>query len=153
MQREDDPWTEGVRIERVREIESLFASNGRTVEVTDYAGRVRKFNLQASLTVGFVVTAKESAETSRGTPGYEFSAFSYTSAIEALHTLRKKMQAALATRNLAPNQFPALLTDQCTGRIEAEGLVVDGEFISWSALCGMLERHEGSEFILRIVTP
>ncbi|WP_157966880.1 DUF7713 domain-containing protein [Pseudomonas sichuanensis] len=126
--------------------EEFIAQHCKPLEIADFTGAVRTFNLSGYKTICYTITAKES-ENPDG--NYEFSSFSYTSPHEAFIKLVEKIRAALATRNLNPNNFPHLLTNKCEGRVANGGVVIDGKFISWARFTEIMQSHEGWEFALR----
>lgn len=123
----------------------FISSRSGTTEFTDFCGNIRTFELSGFITIGYTIIAKEIG----GNPGYEFEAFSFSSPHEAMNKLVDKIRLSLATRNLDPNHFPHLLAQRCTGRVVGEGVVVDGQLVSWDKLIEMVQSHEGWEFELK----
>jgi hypothetical protein len=121
-------------------------------EFVDFAGHTRTFTLQHYLVPGgYGVTA---AEDVAGDDGYVFRAFSVTDAFHALGDLRKRIPKLLSIRHLFERHGRLSLThDRLRGRVSYGGVVVDGIFLAFDQLAGLLQTYEGFQFDFKIVDP
>ncbi|MDI6809049.1 MAG: hypothetical protein QME66_08735 [Candidatus Eisenbacteria bacterium] len=124
-------------------------------EVEDFSGRMRIFVITChERPHGLTVRAQE--EGTRGT-GYEFAAYSETSAYAALGRVRQKMQRALATRHITRSADGyRMLHSELSGRITCRSdgdvvLIVDGVPLSLENFSAILATHEGWNFEMKIV--
>ena len=118
---------------------------------TDCRDQRREFELSihAIPNHGFSAFAREVTQREDG--GYIFRTFSENSWSLALARLRGKVQAGLAQRFLIRHEGELEMPfDRLAGRIDREGVVVDGQLMDWSALQELLSPYEGWEFELKI---
>lgn len=98
---------------------------------------------------GYAAEAREVTSCDHG--GYVFKAFSEASGTMALARLRGKVRQGLAQRFLikvgATVEMPF---ERVRGRIDSEGVVVDGQLVNWDEFIKLLLTHEGWDFDLRI---
>lgn len=121
--------------------------------VTDFAGRRREFEISSHETpLGFSMCAREIGKEE----GYEFWGFDGTSPASALWKVRGKLQRALSTRHLRPEDGELIPThDVLRGRITSNpesgeaAFVVDGELLSLAELGRIAAIYEGFEFLLK----
>lgn len=124
-----------------------------TVEIfTDFAGRKRRFLLEQYPTpLGYGVCASEDVD---GEDGYVFHAFSTADPYQALGDLRIKIRKLLSVRHLIEEAGRLSLThDRLRGRIEGDGVVVDGRFLSFDQLAELTRSYEGFQFDLKFIDP
>jgi len=119
-------------------------------ECVDFAGRTRTFNIQLNeVPWGYILQANEDVE---GDDGYRFRVFSPVDPSYALGLLRTKIAKMLSVRHLFGQEGRLSLThDRLRGRIAADGVVVDGTFLTFDQLAELLQAHEGFQFDLKIV--
>ena len=80
-----------------------------------------------------------------------FCSFADGSLTIALARLRGIVRAGLAQRYLIRHDgVLEMPLDRLKGRIDCEGVVVDGQLLDWSALQTLLSSYEGWEFELKI---
>ena len=118
---------------------------------TDCRDQRREFELSihAIPNHGFSAFAREVTQREDG--GYIFRTFSENSWSLALARLRGKVQAGLAQRFLIRHEGVLEMPfERLVGRIDDEGVVVDGQLLDWSALQELLSPYEGWEFELKI---
>ena len=118
---------------------------------TDCRDQRREFELSihAIPNHGFSAFAREVTQREDG--GYIFRTFSENSWSLALARLRGKVQAGLAQRFLIRHEgVLEMPLERLAGRIDREGVVVDGQLLDWSALQELLSPYEGWEFELKI---
>jgi hypothetical protein len=118
---------------------------------TDCAGKRREFDLSvhALPNHGFSGQALEVTAAEHG--GYIFRSFAEGSLVTALGRLSGAVRAGIAQRFLIKNGNDREMPfERMCGRIDAEGLVVDGKLLSWAALQRLLSEYEGWDFELRI---
>jgi hypothetical protein len=120
----------------------------------DFTGKQRSFVIELQVQPrGYFVRANEQKH-SLGEEGYSFAAYSPTDPFFALGLLRGQIRRGLATRYLGVDQGQRVLShDRLKGSIGYGGVVVDGEFLSFDALCDVLQTYEGFQFSLTIVDP
>jgi hypothetical protein len=95
------------------------------------------------------LTAVEVAD---GESRYEFDAMSETDPYFALARLRQTIRRELSRRYLQSNAGRLELShDLLEGRIAGGGVVVDGEFVSFSDLWELIQTYEGFHLSLRIM--
>ncbi len=83
--------------------------------------------------------------------GYIFRSFAEASFTTALARLRGKIRAGLAQRFLIHDGDALdMPLERLCGRIDCDGVVVDGRLLDWTALQSLLQTYEGWEFELRI---
>ena len=123
----------------------------------DFAGQDRIFTINChQLGLGFALDAFEK---NKDREGYAFSSYSETSYSAGLGDLRTKIRRMLATRHITQKDGRLnMLHDTICGRIDFDSiqglmLYIDGQPVSISDLCGILETHEGFQFKLEIVDP
>lgn len=118
----------------------------------DYCGKPHEFALDLLVTPsGYFVRATERVSTGEG---YAFAAHSETGPYLALGRLRGKIQKGLATRYLAVGEpEPRLGHDVAVGHIAYGGVVVDGRYLTFDELAGILSTHEGWQFKLQVADP
>lgn len=118
---------------------------------TDCRDQRREFELSihAIPNHGFSAIAREVTQREDG--GYIFRTFSENSWSLALARLRAKVRAGLAQRFLIRHEGePEMPLERLAGRIDHEGVVVDGQLLDWSALQALLSPYAGWEFELRV---
>lgn len=118
---------------------------------TDCRDQRREFELSihAIPNHGFSAFAREVTQREDG--GYIFRTFSENSWSLALARLRGKVRAGLAQRFLIRHEGELEMPlERLAGRIDREGVVVDGQLMDWSALQELLSPYEGWEFELKI---
>ena len=118
---------------------------------TDCRDRRREFELsiRAIPNHGFSAFAREVTQQEDG--GYIFRTFSENSWSLALARLRGKVRAGLAQRFLISHEgVQEMPLERLAGRIDREGVVVDGQLLDWSALQELLSPYAGWEFELKI---
>ncbi|TWU01757.1 DUF7713 domain-containing protein [Neorhodopirellula pilleata] len=128
-------------------------SNFPTDEVfTDFAGRKRRFLLmQYPTPLGHAVRASEDVD---GEDGYVFDAFSTTDPYQALGDLRRKIRKLISVRHLIEEAGTLSLThDRLRGRVDSDGVVVDGRFLCFDQLAELIRSYEGFQFDLRFIDP
>ena len=116
----------------------------------DCSGSRRTFDLTVRDVpeTGFSGFAHEITAAPHG--GYVFRAFASSSSL-ALARLRQTVRAGLAQRYLIRDGTHLdLPLERMCGRIDSDGLVVDGELIDWAALRQLLSEYEGWDFELDI---
>ena len=83
--------------------------------------------------------------------GYVFKAFAEASSTLALARLRGKVRQGLGQRFLIKEgsgfEMPF---ERIRGRIDSDGVVVDGQLLTWDEFLELLQPYEGWEFDLRI---
>ncbi len=117
----------------------------------DCAGQRREFDLSIHTVPnhGFSGQAFEVTKAEHG--GYIFRSFAETSLALALGRLRSAVRAGIAQRFLIQNGDQREMPfERLRGRIDAEGVVVDGKLLDWSALKNLLSEYEGWDFDLHI---
>jgi len=83
--------------------------------------------------------------------GYIFKATAAANLPLALARLRGSIRAGLAQRFLiADGEHLDMPLERLCGRVDREGVVVDGRLLDWEALRSLLEPYEGSDFELHI---
>ena len=128
--------------------ESDFPSSESFV---DCAGARRHFELEVRHLPnhGYAAEAREVTSSEHG--GYVFRAFAEASGMMALARLRGKVRQGLAQRFLIKDgptiEMPF---ERIRGRIDSEGVVVDGRLVTWDEFLELLQPYEGWEFDLRI---
>lgn len=118
---------------------------------TDCRDQRREFELSihAIPNHGFSAFAREVTQREDG--GYIFRTFSENSWSLALARLRGKVRAGLAQRFLIRHEGELEMPlERLAGRIDREGVVVDGQLMDWSELQELLSPYEGWEFELKI---
>ena len=118
---------------------------------TDCADKRREFELSiyALPDHGFSGFAHEVTEREDG--GYQFRSFAERSLTLALGRLRGAVRAGLAQRYLIRHEGELEMPlDRLKGRIDCDGVVVDGQLLDWPALQRLLSGYEGWEFELKI---
>ena len=120
----------------------------------DFAGSKREFVITLGPHPnGFFLKAREQVS-SESDAGYEFAAYSPVDPFFALGVLRDKIRKGLATRYLSHTDgMRGLGHDRLEGRVGFDGVVVDGEFISFDEFCSMLQAYEGFHISLEIADP
>jgi hypothetical protein len=84
--------------------------------------------------------------------GYMFAAHSESDPYLALGRLRARIHEGLATRYLTHEAgFPMLSHEVARGHIAYEGIVIDGQHLSYDELARLLGAYEGWQFTLTIV--
>ena len=118
---------------------------------TDCAGVRRHFELDCRHLPnhGYAAEAREVTSSEHG--GYVFKAFAEASGTLALARLRGKVRQGLGQRFLIKEgsgfEMPF---ERIRGRIDSDGVVVDGQLLTWDELLELLQPYEGWEFDLRI---
>lgn len=118
---------------------------------TDCGDKRREFELSVYTIPnhGFSAFAREVTQREDG--GYIFRTFSENSWSLALARLRGKVRAGLAQRFLIRHEgVLEMPLERLAGRIDDEGVVVEGQLLDWSALQELLSPYAGWEFELRI---
>lgn len=129
-------------------LEPTFAT---TESYRDCADKVRRFEVTVHELPGHGFAARAREITRKAHGGYEFSAFAEASLGLALARVRGQIEAGISQRYLINHDGELKLPQQrLRGRIDAQGLVVDGELLDWEALARLLSIHEGFEFELAI---
>lgn len=116
---------------------------------TDCAGRRIEFvhGIRELEGMGFCVVATEI----KGSPGYEFKSAVCATPYIAYLDVYEKIQLALKQKYLVPSGEKAeLLADELAGRINHEGVVVDGKQITFEQLRELLSSYEGWPISLKI---
>src|SRR6056297_1095663 len=136
------------------DIEKAHGESGfPTDEVfTDFAGRKRRFLLmQYPTPFGHAVRACEDVD---GEDGYIFDAFSTTDPYQALGDLRRKIRKLISVRHLIEEAGTLSLThDRLRGRVDSDGVVVDGRFLCFDQLAVLMQSFQGFQFDLRFIDP
>ncbi|MGH6626878.1 MAG: DUF7686 domain-containing protein [Burkholderiaceae bacterium] len=113
---------------------------------TDCAGTKRHFELEIRHLPnhGYTATAREVTTAEHG--GHVFKAFSEGSAALALARLRGKVRQGLAQRFLI-NEGSTLEMpfERIRGRIDADGVVLDGRLVTWDEFVNLPQPYEGWE--------
>ncbi len=118
---------------------------------TDCAGKQREFDLSIHALPNHGFTGQALEVTAAGHGGYIFRSFAEGSLAIALGRLRGTVRAGIAQRFLIQNGNDRELPfERLCGRIDAEGVVVDGRLLDWAALQRLLSEYEGWDFELRI---
>ena len=98
---------------------------------------------------GYAAEAREVTTSEHG--GYVFKAFAEASGTMALARLRGKVRQGLAQRFLIKDGATIEMPfERIRGRIDSEGVVVDGRLVTWDEFLELLHPYEGWEFDLRI---
>ena len=80
-----------------------------------------------------------------------FKAFAVASGTMALARLRGKVRQGLAQRFLIKEGSTMEMPfERIRGRFDSEGVVVDGQLLTWEEFQELLQPYEGWEFDLRI---
>ena len=119
---------------------------------TDCCGKERRFSVDVHTTDGgyFLRAVEEGGKHG----GYRFSAHSEVSPYLALGRLRSRIREGLATRYLTVEAGTRRLGhDKAVGVIDFDGVVIDGQHVSFAELAGMLQAYEGWQLRLNIVDP
>lgn len=117
----------------------------------DCAGARRHFELEVRHLPnhGYAAEAREVTSSEHG--GYVFKAFAEASGTMALARLRGKVRQGLAQRFLIKDGATIEMPfERIRGRIDSEGVVVDGRLVNWDEFLELLQPYEGWEFDLRI---
>ena len=117
----------------------------------DCAGVRRHFELEVRHLPnhGYAAEAREVTSSDHG--GYVFKAFAEASGTLALARLRGKVHQGLAQRFLIKDGATVEMPfERLRGRIDSEGVVVDGQLVNWDEFIELLLTHEDWEFDLRI---
>lgn len=118
---------------------------------TDCAGVQRHFDIEIHdlPNHGFAASAREVTAAEEG--GYVFRAFAEVSAALALARLRGKVRQGLARRFLIrEGNNLEMPFERVRGRIDAEGVVIDGKLLTWEEFIALMQPYEGFEFDLHI---
>lgn len=118
---------------------------------TDCAGVHRHFELDVRHLPnhGYAAEAREVTTSEHG--GYVFKAFAEASGTMAMARLRIKVRQGLAQRFLIKEGSTMEMPfERIRGRVDAEGVVVDGQLLTWDEFLELLQPYEGWEFDLRI---
>lgn len=98
---------------------------------------------------GYAAEAHEVTTSEHG--GYVFKAFAETSGTMALARLRGKVRQGLGQRFLIQDGSTIEMPfERIRGRIDSEGVVVDGQLVTWDQFLELLRPYKGWEFDLRI---
>jgi hypothetical protein len=119
---------------------------------TDCAGVLRHFALEILHIPNHGYSAMAREVTDSEHRGYVFKAFAEGSAGLAFARLRAKVRQGIAQRFLieeGPQKFE-MPFERIRGRIDSEGVVVDGRLVRWDDFLALLSPYEGWEFDLRI---
>lgn len=112
--------------------------------VVDHSGQQRMFQMSLNVipTGEFVVYAQELPLEE---DGYRFSAMSSSSPYQALGKLRDKIRQSITTRYLyRENDGRWRMTrDDLSGRIVGDGLIIDGEWLSFDEVITLMQVYEG----------
>ena len=117
----------------------------------DCAGVRRHFELDVRQLPnhGYAAEAREVTTSEHG--GYVFKAFAEASGAMALARLRGKIRQGLGQRFLIQDGSTVEMPfERIRGRINSEGVVVDGQLVTWDEFLDLLRPYEGWEFDLRI---
>ena len=118
---------------------------------TDCAGANRSFDLTIHDIPGAGFSGHAYEVTSATDGGYIFRSFAEASFTVALARLRGKVRAGLAQRFLIHDgEGLDMPLERLCGRIDCDGVVVDGRLLDWAELQSLLQTYEGWEFELRI---
>ncbi len=99
---------------------------------SDCVGAQRHFDIEIHHLPnhGFAASAREVTAAAHG--GYEFRAFAEASVTLALARVRGKVRQGLAQRFLIrEGRNLEMPFERVRGRIDFEGVVIDGEFLTW----------------------
>jgi len=119
---------------------------------TDCAGVRRHFELDVRHLPnhGYSAGAREVTTSEQG--GYVFKAFAEASGTMAMARLRIKVRQGHAQRFLImEGSTMEMPFERIRGRIDAEGVVVDGQLLTWDEFLELRQPYEGWEFDLRIL--
>jgi len=113
----------------------------------DFQGRERVFEYTVhDVGSGYFVKAMERRE-----EGYRFAAVCESSPFPALGELRRKIRKRLSMRYLHKEDgHLGLYHDEAKGHISYEGVVIDGQFVSFDEFVSMIQTYEGFLFELNI---
>lgn len=117
----------------------------------DCAGVRRHFELDGRHLPdhGYAAEVREVTSSEHG--GYVFKAFAEASGTMALDRLRGKVRQGLAQRFLIQDGPTVEMPfERIRGHIDSEGVVVDGQLVTWDEFPELLRPCEGWEFDLRI---
>ncbi len=118
---------------------------------TDCADKRREFDLSIHALPGHGFSGFAHEVTEREDGGYQFRSFAEGSLTLALARLRGTVRAGLAQRYLIRHEdVLEMPLDRLKGRIDYDGVVVDGKLLDWSALQSLLSTYEGWDFELKI---
>jgi len=117
----------------------------------DCADKRRQFDLTIHEIPGVGYTGRAYEVTSNVHGGYVFTSVARASLPLTLARLRGKIRAGLAQRFLiSDGDHLDMPLERLCGRIDREGVVVDGRLLDWEALRSLLEPYEGWDFELHI---
>jgi hypothetical protein len=120
-------------------------------DFVDCCGEPHRFIITVrDLGYSFVVEAQEQSDHRLG---YRFKVISESDPFQGLGQLRKTIRKALSKRFINREQGGALALshDELEGRISNDGLVVDGQLLTWLELQEQLCIHEGFEISIKIL--
>jgi mRNA degradation ribonuclease J1/J2 len=118
---------------------------------TDCAGAQRHFEIEVRHLPnhGYAAEAREVSSAAHG--GYIFKAFAEGSATLALARLRGKVRQGIAQRFLIrEGRLLEMPFERMRGRIDSDGVVVDGKLLPWDEFIDLIKVSEGFEFDLHI---
>lgn len=118
---------------------------------TDCSGVQRHFDIEIHHLPnhGFAADAREVTAGEHG--GYVFRAFAEGSMTLALARVRGKVRRGLAQRFLVrEGKNLEMPFERVRGRIDSEGVVIDGELLTWDEFIELMQPYEGFEFELHI---
>jgi hypothetical protein len=118
---------------------------------TDCAGAQRHFEMAVRHLPnhGYAAEAREVSSAAHG--GYIFKAFAEGSATLALARLRGKVRQGIAQRFLIrEGRHLEMPFERMRGRIDSDGVVVDGQLLPWGEFIELIKVSEGFEFDLHI---
>lgn len=120
------------------------------VESFDGELRIFKVEMREPPVGGVIVTASE-VKADDDSSGYVFNAYSETNPYIALGELRAKAKQRLSVRHLRHTDEGTFLTHDCVeGRIGCEGVIVDGNFITFDSFIAIIQTYEGFRFSLSV---
>lgn len=116
---------------------------------TDCAGRRIEFvhGIRELEGMGFCVVASEI----KGNPGYEFKSAVCATPYMAYLDVYEKIQSAMKQKYLNPtSEKVELLTNELTGKVSNDGLVVDGKAITFEQLRELVASYEGWSISIKL---
>ncbi|WP_200375389.1 DUF7686 domain-containing protein [Thiocystis violacea] len=128
-------------------LEESFPKQERYI---DCAGQIRIFELYVDriITPGYLLAAREITE---GDCCYKFRVFAEVDPFAGFGRLRAKIRRGLSRRYLIRDHDRISMShDDLSGTISSQGIVVDGQIISWDEFQELLLTHEGFRIELHI---
>lgn len=117
----------------------------------DCAGTQRHFRIEVRHLPNHGYAAEAREVTSAEDGGYVFRTFAEASAMLALARLRIKVRQGLAQRFLIRDGDSLEMPfERLRGRIDSDGVVVDGALLTWDDFIELIQVSQGFEFDLHI---